>query len=305
MTQPKARCVTCLEVIWSHDTAARQRPKFCNKAMCRAIWKDNPICVRCRTSLPRPFHSATRYHEDCAVGCAYCGGFLMHHERTTHRKHVLRDLYCSTTCRDAAWEGQPLPICPACEQPVPMPEEPQVIRNPPAYHHDCRPDSKKVLSSLEVNRTVERWDLSAHYYRTTRKTYTPFEEPRLTPDGPEIPFDFTVLPRTPDHTGQKGGIYRRYENFMGEQPDINLMTDEPLIDEWYARPFVYYKELPTFEIHDDPDHDADLMRGSWATESEIMDRHPLAPPYPRVGNADWTPEYRDPRGIKYVCPITD
>lgn len=151
MTPPKARCVTCMEVIMDHDpTSTTQRPKYCKNPECRRTWKEHPICGRCRRPLPRPFRSAQRYHEHCRDGCAYCGQELPLHPRdyderikedTKRLNSALDYLYCSKNCRNIAWSDQSMPNCPQCDTPTEFNPAARIWRNPPLYHDECRQDS--------------------------------------------------------------------------------------------------------------------------------------------------------------------
>lgn len=120
------------------------------------------------------------------------------------REFVLEPIYCTRECRDAAWADQPLPVCPVCEQPVPFGgrkdgrDDSKVPRNPPAYHHECRPDSRRAKVALYTERNVERAQFHAEYERRNRAAYQPFD-PRFTPPRPpHVPSELDLLCAHPD-----------------------------------------------------------------------------------------------------------
>lgn len=271
MTPPKARCVTCNSVIWSHNPRnTTQRPKFCEDPQCRFIYKKNPVCARCHGPITLT-HSAQRFHEDCAKGCHYCGAWLFRPEEEMGIKHRRQDelfpIYCSEEHRNLAWQGQPLPVCPRCLERVQQPgiefvpdidtrdhfsgwldpsiypdpydqaaaankqihvqfdERATIWRNPPLYHHACRPDSpqqKKRQAEVQRHAGNEwmQWWISKHH-----------------------------TPYVPNHKGQ---------------PVPWTPFAEP--------PAPQYDDTPEFE--DAPDHPT---RGSWETEANILERHPDQP----------------------------
>lgn len=187
--------MTCLEVIQEHiPTDTTQRPKFCHRAVCRATWKDNPICARCRKPLWGKLHPATRYHEECRLGCYFCGGHIPT-PQTTKREYILQPLYCSKSCRNAAWEGQPLPTCPQCEQPVDFEDSSTTWRNPPLFHNKCNPQSRRQRKLAYVNKDRE-FDYWSEVY-TLRYTI---------PDQ-ELLNELTGLPHPPPRPFTKGQVF--------------------------------------------------------------------------------------------------
>lgn len=190
MTQPKARCVQCLEIIWEHDPHSNQRPKFCKNSQCRFDWKQNPICCRigCRGPMPE-YKTGQRYHEDCALGCFYCGGELFLRPSTSRRPNsTLQNIYCSKSCRTAAWEGQPMPNCLICGEPTDFGQT--VLRNPPAMHHHCRPDNSLGKRRRYREKMDDDHDFWMSYRRHSRPPLVVY------PDGLERPFDpFSEIPR--------------------------------------------------------------------------------------------------------------
>lgn len=287
MTQPKARCVTCLEIIQTHDTHKHQRPKFCEKLQCRQEWKNKPICCRpgCRGPLTITW-PAQRYHEGCNVGCEWCGKelFLRSGSQAKIRKNPLQDIYCSAECRDSAWEGQPMPICPECQQPTAFNEgKNAAMRNPPALHSKCNPQDK----GNKKRRVAERMNEEDSFWYAFRKvTYRPTFHPARN-------FD------------ERGGPYDPFSNLPPSQlADLYVAT--------FADGVVPCR-LPRAEEPDygpyRADHpDLDITRGGWATEQDLENQYawwkPIPPPIrskPPLRNLDgrstkysWGGEYAHP-----------
>jgi hypothetical protein len=158
MTPPKPRCVQCMDIIEEYDThSLGTTPKFCldpdGTKQCREWYRLKPICGRCRLPLPRRgdpgFAAARRYHESCRLGCAFCGGGIPEpsiepQAASSTRERRQLPTYCSRDCRDSAWQGQPMPTCPACGETVDFEPKAHVWRNPPLYHGRCNPTSRSA-----------------------------------------------------------------------------------------------------------------------------------------------------------------
>lgn len=242
MTPPKARCVTCNTVIQSHDpTKTNQRPKFCEDPQCKAIYKKNPVCVRCHNPLGET-KSGIRYHEECRWGCQYCGKpFPMpprELRREIKRKDTLLPTYCSKECRNNAWADQPMPTCPTCEQPVTFTAE-NIWRDPPAYHHGCRPDSRRMRKQWYTEHAVERAQFAVAYNNRHKALYQPFD-PRFTPPRPpHVPQDLAFMcadPDLEDHDDEPTG------GSMALECDIlDVHPDKPLREraDVYTEPWSY------------------------------------------------------------------
>lgn len=158
MPVPLPRCVVCDALIEDWDSTRGQHPKFCGSSKCKEKYKKKPICGRCHKPLqPDPttgkIHSATRFHEQCYLGCKVCGGPLQirRNQKIVKGGHRLQNIYCSTKCQDHAWEGQPMPKCDKCGEPTRLPGRDEItgnldgkaLRNPPKRHPECMPKATK------------------------------------------------------------------------------------------------------------------------------------------------------------------
>lgn len=271
MTPPKARCVTCNTVIATHDpTKTHQRPKFCDDPVCRAIYKKNPVCVRCHGPITLG-HMSQRYHEGCAEGCKFCGGAFDNTTVSVHRPKrtkVLPPTYCSKECRNNAWADQPMPTCPACELPVTFDQDAFIYRDPPLYHHGCRPDSARHRRKRMVSRVRETSDF-AYTYRKAHECPDGFTIPLTRPRPPPVPWDLDLLCELPEYPPD--GPDEWWDDYLHEEPSrgswalerdiVDTHPDKPLrerVSDYSRNEDVYRRKYVMVEPWANPQGTYDL-----------------------------------------------
>lgn len=178
-----------------------------------------------------------------------------------------------------------MPICPICEKPVEFSSGVTIWRDPPAYHHACRPDSRKNRTKFLTDQHIERAKFATAYHQRHQALYDPYAP--LLNNAPQ-PLPTTLEELKPKYIDELG-TPEPTELTTHEQALLNTMNDTPL---YRPRP----PHVP--QEHEVWSH-ADLYayRGSWVLEADILDVHPLQPMRPRVDRYDLPWQNQDPNWI--------